>query len=173
VTKEHVFAHAKHETLSLSQWKQNHPKQHNVTQFIPHHENNEKGRSPSDLKVNHKCNKSTQMPKDGGSPTWCATQKKKHLTPYSKTLKGSIKKCEDISVGVGSLCPSQYSLKCFVYLNDYIVITYIPYLVMINFKVFYFKLFSSILQKFILVCLQLFKINSSYVIYSYFILNYN
>jgi hypothetical protein len=127
-----------------------------VTQFIPHHGNNEKGGSPSDLKVNHKCNKSTQMPKDGGSPTWCATQRKKHFTAYSKTLKGSIQKGEDTSVRVGSLCPSQYFFKCFVYLNDYIVITYIPYLVMINFKVFYSKLFSSILRKFILVYLQLF-----------------
>jgi hypothetical protein len=90
VTKEHEFAHAKHETLSLSQWKQNHLKQHHLMQFISHHGNNEKDGSPLDLNVNHKCNKSTQMPKDGGGPTWCATQRKKHLTPNSKTLKGSI-----------------------------------------------------------------------------------
>ncbi len=85
------------------------------------------------------------MPKDGGGPTWCATHMKKHLKPNSKTLKGSIQEGEDASVGVGSFCPSRYIFKCFVQLNDYIVIIYIPYLVMINFKVFYFKLFSSIL----------------------------
>ncbi len=123
-----------------------------------------KSESPLNLKANYKCNKSTQMPKDEGGPTWCATQRKKHLTRYSKTLKGSIQKGEYISVGVHSHCPNQYSLTCFVYLNDYTVITYIPYLVMINFKVFYSKLFSSILRKFILVYLQLFQINPSYVI---------
>jgi hypothetical protein len=71
-----------------------------------------------------------------GEPTWCVVQKKKHLTPNSKTPKGSIQKGEDSSVGDGSFCLSQYSLKCFIY---------IPYLVMINFKVFYSKLFTSIL----------------------------
>lgn len=106
MTKKHVFAHAKHETLSFSRWRRNHPKQHHVTQFVPHHGNNANGGSPLDLKVKHKCNKSTQMPKDGGGPTWHATHMKKHLTPNSKTLKGSIQEGEDASVGVGSFCPS-------------------------------------------------------------------
>jgi len=54
------------------------------------------------------------MPKDGGGPTWCATHMKKHLTPNSKTLKGSIQEGEDASVGIGPFCPSQYILKHFV-----------------------------------------------------------
>ncbi len=66
------------------------------------------------------------MPTDERGSTWCATQRKKHLTPNSKTLKDLIQEGENTSVGVASLCPSQYSLKCFVYLNDYIVIIYIP-----------------------------------------------
>jgi hypothetical protein len=81
VTKE-VFARAKHETLSLSRCKQNHPKQHHAPQFVPHHGNNEKGGSPLDLKANHKCNKSTQMPKDGGANLVCCTKEKTFDTKF-------------------------------------------------------------------------------------------
>jgi hypothetical protein len=37
-----------------------------------------------DLKVGHKCNESTQKLKDGGGPTWCTMQKRKHLKPNKK-----------------------------------------------------------------------------------------
>jgi len=53
-------------------------------QSFPHHENNEEGGSPLDLKVAHKCNESTQDLKDGGWSTWCTTQEKKHPRPNGK-----------------------------------------------------------------------------------------
>jgi hypothetical protein len=38
---------------------------------LSHHGNNEKGVSPLDLKVGHKCIESTWKLKDGGGPIWC------------------------------------------------------------------------------------------------------
>jgi len=75
----HVFVHAKHETLCFSWWNQKHPKWYCEIHFIPHHGGNKEGKFPLNVKVGHKCNKSTWELKDGGGSTQCVMQRKKHL----------------------------------------------------------------------------------------------
>jgi len=60
VAKGHGFVDVKYETLSLSQWKQNHLQWHCVIiQSIPHHRNKKESESPLNLKVGQKGNEST------------------------------------------------------------------------------------------------------------------
>ncbi len=84
-------------------------------QSFPHHENNEEGGSPLDLKVAHKCNESTQELKDGGWSTWCPAQEKKHPRPIGKKEWSSEQKAMHSPLG---------PIGLFVHQFDSIYITY-------------------------------------------------
>jgi len=57
---------------------------HHETLSSPHHECNEGGESPWGLKVGQKYNVTSQGPTNGGGPTWCTSQRRKHSKPNRK-----------------------------------------------------------------------------------------
>jgi hypothetical protein len=73
-----------HENLHTLQWMQRHPTWAHETLSSPHHEYNEGGESPWGLKVGQKCNVTSQGPTNGGGPTWCTSQRIKHMKPNEK-----------------------------------------------------------------------------------------
>jgi hypothetical protein len=76
--ERHGFAHVKHETLHLTQWRRKHFELHHGMQSTHNHGNNEEGGSLQDLMVGHKCNGSPQELTNEQAPTLCTKQRKKH-----------------------------------------------------------------------------------------------